>query len=972
MAELFNLSSQRWESIPDEEVNARLAAGTHVLPKGRVEVLDDLGRRGSIDALEAPQAVAGRGYRILTSKQLEEERLQGKYGDRTGSALAAGLARGATLGASDVLLTRSGLVSPETLRELDKRNTEASIGGEIAGSILPALLPGGQAAPAGAVARLGLTVGKQVGGSLARRAAVSAMVEGGFQGLGHAITEDALGRADATAEKVLADVGVGALLGLGTGYGTVKGAQKLRSLFGAADEVVDDAARAAEEVARPAPRAVEALEEATQPGTVTAKTRAAPETQAVIDEAEPTLTATQPAGPDAEPTLIDELGAGGPTPRAAPPEGSAPDPVRAFDEVLADDQLGDKLRGQLKEGVERNAGRVRRLFEALELDWPTPENWVLRDLDIQRAAKQRLRMKGQEVSAPRALLEDPRYEKAVSLEDKVRLLGQKRQEAAEEIGQAVRRFDEVAQPEDLFNPQEVAARARKELLAPLQRGPALGEGIATKIEKELERLEGMGERLSFQQAEEIKRGYDPFIRWDSAEPGPVQEALRKLRGMINAGIEEKVSALSRKVKGSEELLSPWKRAKRLYGDMSELEQMAEKRLSARESNRFISLTDNIAGAAGFLAGGGPSPTGLLFGAAGAILNKWGRERLPQLLALHMHRARTIGGVGAGARALRKIVQEATEKTPAAGAAPFGPFTEALRRAAQTGEAELWALHGALSADEGYRETMQAAGLNYSSEADKGAAARARGVSSLESSAMRTQERARKAVDGFLKGARGKIQAISPKETLERAEQIARLADNPTGLLDQVAERTAPLGNLTPQTAAQLGEAARRAVAFLREKAPQPPPAPIDVPALRKPFRPDDAELERFARYVSAVENPIGVLESMAAGTITQEAVEALRAVYPALHEELRNTVLERLASFRGSRLDYRQRLSLGHLLGESLEESATPEALAFYQAGFTPEEASASRKPSGVRSSRRIEGELSESARLSNRRSLMS
>jgi hypothetical protein len=163
--------------------------------------------------------------------------------------------------------------------------------------------------------------------------------------------------------------------------------------------------------------------------------------------------------------------------------------------------------------------------------------------------------------------------------------------------------------------------------------------------------------------------------------------------------------------------------------------------------------------------------------------------------------------------------------------------------------------------------------------------------------------------------------------------------------------------------------AQRGVAFLAAKAPRPPPAigGVDLPALRRPGTPTGQELSAFARRLEAVKDPTFVLDTMAAGTVTREHLEALREVYPELHAELRGKVLERVAS-RMAPVTYQQRLALGFLLGEPTDSSTTPAAVAFYQGQFAQKPEAQAPAPSGARSSKRIAAEFPESLRLQARR----
>ncbi len=97
---------------------------------------------------------------------------------------------------------------------------------------------------------------------------------------------------------------------------------------------------------------------------------------------------------------------------------------------------------------------------------------------------------------------------------------------------------------------------------------------------------------------------------------------------------------------------------------------------------------------------------------------------------------------------------------------------------------------------------------------------------------------------------------------------------------------------TPGRDALSASASGARVEFLAAKAPKPRQLALDVPALRHPVRLPDAEVAKFARYVAAVENPAGVLEDMSAGAVSQEAVEALRTVYPAVHADVREQLVQ--------------------------------------------------------------------------------
>lgn len=151
--------------------------------------------------------------------------LERKYGDSSVQAGIYGAARGLTAGLSDLALTKAGLTSPETLKELKERNPISSNIGEF-GTLGAGLFTGtavpGLIAKAGAgaekVAELGLKqILKQTGRSnMAKKiikSAASGAVEGALYGAGQTISESSLGDTKLNAEMLLAGMGSGAALG---------------------------------------------------------------------------------------------------------------------------------------------------------------------------------------------------------------------------------------------------------------------------------------------------------------------------------------------------------------------------------------------------------------------------------------------------------------------------------------------------------------------------------------------------------------------------------------------------------------------------------------------------------------------------------------------------------------------------------------------------------------------------------------
>ncbi len=122
--------------------------------------------------------------------------------------------------------------------------------------------------------------------------------------------------------------------------------------------------------------------------------------------------------------------------------------------------------------------------------------------------------------------------------------------------------------------------------------------------------------------------------------------------------------------------------------------------------------------------------------------------------------------------------------------------------------------------------------------------------------------------------------------------------------------------------------AQRKLAYLSKHAPTPP---IAAPLSRAQWRPAPAEIDRFARRVRAANDPIGVLDDVSRGVVTAEAVETLREVYPRLYEEARSHLLMRAPDVREA-LPHQLVVRMSALFDVPLISSMEPETIAAIQA----------------------------------------
>lgn len=206
---------------------------------GRVNVWNSYGKAQNIPIESLPAALE-RNYRLMTPAEVVKQKAQQDFSSGVGNqilAAGAGLLRGPSFGLSDQFLTHSGAVNPETLDALQKAYPITSFGTELVGigstlkkgaqavgksvglAELASLSPPGiaheigQGVQAGAAALL--PAGETMGASILNRVgslAAGSAAEGAFYGLGHLISENALGNADLNAENLVYSTGVSAVL----------------------------------------------------------------------------------------------------------------------------------------------------------------------------------------------------------------------------------------------------------------------------------------------------------------------------------------------------------------------------------------------------------------------------------------------------------------------------------------------------------------------------------------------------------------------------------------------------------------------------------------------------------------------------------------------------------------------------------------------------------------------------------------
>jgi len=152
---------------------------------------------------------------------------------------------------------------------------------------------------------------------------------------------------------------------------------------------------------------------------------------------------------------------------------------------------------------------------------------------------------------------------------------------------------------------------------------------------------------------------------------------------------------------------------------------------------------------------------------------------------------------------------------------------------------------------------------------------------------------------------------------------------------QMAERLVPIGAVDPVAADRLETHAARKIEFLANKLPKRP----DLAGIRTGpdrWQPSDMAMRTWARYAAAAEDPHGIVERLAAGTITPEDAETMRTVYPEIFADVQRQIVERLPELREA-LPYARRLALSIFSGVPVDPAMDPRILSVLQQQFADE-----------------------------------
>ncbi len=150
---------------------------------------------------------------------------------------------------------------------------------------------------------------------------------------------------------------------------------------------------------------------------------------------------------------------------------------------------------------------------------------------------------------------------------------------------------------------------------------------------------------------------------------------------------------------------------------------------------------------------------------------------------------------------------------------------------------------------------------------------------------------------------------------------------------KLAERLKPIAAADPLLADKIETNKARAIEYLARMEPKMP----DLPGMdSKTWQPSDMEMRAHARRVAGVEDPHGIVERLADGSITPEDAVTMKEVFPEMYADIQAQIMMQMGELRG-KLPYQRRLALSIFSGVPVDPALDPRVLAALQGTFANE-----------------------------------
>lgn len=816
---------------------------------------------------------------------------------------AAGAARSASFGLSDQFLVRSGLVKPETLKALEEFQPEATMAGQVAGVAGAILAPevGGAlgllGAPTKAVLEAGAAAGKAARPlaegllasaspavkkiiSTAAELGVGSALEGAAYGLGQSVSEQALGDPYLNAEKVVSNVGMSALLGAGFGttFGALKGAIQVKypAFLNGSDKAAIDAGNFEKTIEH------SDLPEDQKSNIFKWLTKKRP------NASEIEKFATEEGLPIIKPQLSDneivekswDMLLHSPSIPGIKQQQIASEAwlgaTKTLDNALGEgaalskNEMGNAFIKGFSEQIEQQAAPIKALYNEIE---PYKQAITVKDTSTNRIANNVRKL----LKEKSLIKNTPAHGFVNTMADGLETL-----ESLQDLRNFRTSMWGAAGNDTTL--KHLAGIITEKLESLEMRA------IKNFAEKEMKTTEAKQKILDL-----ISKSDDAATQWKSLRNN--MEALGDVFG-------------KRRIYGPQDFLD-------FLNDGVTAEKLASK-VWQREDARFMSF-----------------------------LQKEYPTQFEQAKQFRINQIRQSATSSDGRINPKAIFKAINKMEPEERSFLFSPaqlnkikgaesYLNSFPRNFNPSGTEYTRLFGEFM--KGGQETIRGNIRDYALDKiisnvekfDPFAAQSVQALATLERLGNKSNTAIKSAVNNIFSEGSGRGGGFIASTLEERRKEyekqkpvLSELNTDVEKLITKISKSTEVIAGVAPNHARSIQSTMANASRLLYEKMPG---NNIPTKALSEPYEPSDAEVSKWYKYFHAVQEPASVLKQVSNATITPEAMEALRVVYPKLLHDMQKQVMEKLIdhSHKNKKLPYRTKLSLSMFLGSDLVNSLDP------------------------------------------------
>ncbi len=480
----------------------------------------------------------------------------------------------------------------------------------------------------------------------------------------------------------------------------------------------------------------------------------------------------------------------------------------------------------------------------------------------------------------------------------------------QDTAELLERANKVKPLSNAYNRKLLVSQVEDSVKAAFKGDIAAEEHVAKFLEKELTPLYtredlsyGQLYKLQSRLREEVASASENQIKRQVYNTGrkALRDRLFEDAGAVNPGVQARLHGLQAD-----------------YAKGAFLSEAIEKRMARLEATGGvpgIGIMDVLRGG-GFGASAGAAllgPAGAPLGAmAGAYANKLMRERGGSLAANAM-RAIADGKLTEG---ISKNLSNRINQVLSVAPAMLGAYRYPLAIAAAKGTDALLEEHIRQASAPTGHDYMARLGLSVETPEEVQAAGHKMAVlDAIQAATVAQDVETSKAIDGILGSSPGRKgthsqSVLTAKQFKAFQEANQAKLRNPEKAFEQIPSE---LMAVAPGTMSAAASKAMEIAKYLDSKAPKNPYAGMPESVAPR-WEPSAADLDRFNRCKEAVENPAKVLKNLANGYMSPEQIDAIRAVYPTIYQDLREKLGERLAMSKKP-LTYHQKTAAMAILG---------------------------------------------------------